>query len=158
MRILTVLLLAVLGLPLLAGGGYLLSLGGSAMYVLSGLWLLLVAWAVLQRRRWALGTYALWLLVLPAASLAALVVRDRLHAPSPGVATGAARRRPAQQVVKDGLVQFGAVHAARPVDQVVRLIHQHSDAPLVEGGQTVEQGAHVEVVVVIADHHVRPTA
>ena len=64
MRILTVLLLALLGLPMLAGGIYLLRLGGSAMYVLSGVWLLLVAWAVIRRRRWAPTAYALWLLVL----------------------------------------------------------------------------------------------
>lgn len=69
MRILTVLLLALPGLPLLAGGLYLLSLGGSAMYALSGLWLLLVAWAVIRRWRWALPAYAAWMLVLLAWSL-----------------------------------------------------------------------------------------
>ncbi|PJJ98583.1 hypothetical protein CO641_08235 [Lysobacteraceae bacterium NML91-0213] len=59
-----------------------------------------------------IGLLPLWLLVLPAASLAALVVRDRLHAPSPGVATGAARRRPAQQAQRRR-----ATRATRPRPQ-----------------------------------------
>ena len=38
------------------------------------------------------------------------------------------------------------------------LIHQHCDAPLIEQGQAVEQGVHVEVVVVVTHHHIGPTA
>lgn len=69
MRALTLLLLAILGLPLTLGGGYLLALGGSPFYVLSGVVVLIAAFGVLKRQRWATPLYAIWLLVLLAWSL-----------------------------------------------------------------------------------------
>ncbi|MNM88984.1 hypothetical protein D3C81_1012080 [compost metagenome] len=62
------------------------------------------------------------------------------------------------QGVEFALVQFRAVHAAAALDQVVRLVHQQRHAPVVEHGEAVEQGGHVEVVVVVADHHIGPAA
>ncbi|MCD9045385.1 MULTISPECIES: hypothetical protein [unclassified Luteimonas] len=61
----------------------------------------------------AIGLLPLWLLVLPAASLVALLVRDRLLAPSPITATGAARRRPLQQAQRRR-----ATRATRPRPRV----------------------------------------
>jgi len=69
MHALTLVLLALLGLPLAIGGGWLLALGGSPFYLFSGLVVLAVAVSVFQRRRWAAPLYALWLLVLLAWSL-----------------------------------------------------------------------------------------
>ena len=64
MRVLTLLLLALLGIPLTLGGGYLLSLGGSAFYFISGVVVLVVAYATLKRLRWAAPLYAIWMVVL----------------------------------------------------------------------------------------------
>ncbi len=69
MRALTLLLLAILGLPLTFGGSYLLALGGSPFYVFSGVVVLITAFGVLKRKRWATPLYAIWLLVLLAWSL-----------------------------------------------------------------------------------------
>ena len=69
MRALTLLLLAILGLPLTFGGSYLLALGGSPFYLLSGVVVLITAFGVLKRKRWATPVYAIWLLVLLAWSL-----------------------------------------------------------------------------------------
>ena len=69
MHALTILLLALLGLPLTIGGGWLLSLGGSPFYLFSGLVVLAVAVGLLARKRWATPLYAVWLLVLLAWSL-----------------------------------------------------------------------------------------
>jgi len=69
MHALTILLLALLGLPLTIGGGWLLSLGGSPFYLFSGLVVLAVAVGMLARKRWATPLYAVWLLVLLAWSL-----------------------------------------------------------------------------------------
>ena len=69
MHALTILLLALLGLPLTIGGGWLLSLGGSPFYLFSGLVVLVVAVGLLARKRWATPLYAVWLLVLLAWSL-----------------------------------------------------------------------------------------
>lgn len=49
------------GLYLLGGGAWLVSLGGSAYYVVAGVVLLAVAWALYMRRPLALGLYALLL-------------------------------------------------------------------------------------------------
>ncbi|CAM5580699.1 hypothetical protein SSTU70S_03029 [Stutzerimonas stutzeri] len=38
----------------------------------------------------------------------------------------------------------------------MRFVHQHADAPLIGQRQPVEQGADIEVVVVVADHHISP--
>lgn len=69
MRALTLLLLAILGLPLTFGGSYLLALGGSPFYLFSGVVVLITAFGVLKRKRWATLVYAIWLLVLLAWSL-----------------------------------------------------------------------------------------
>lgn len=69
MHALTLLLLALLGLPLTVGGGWLLALGGSPFYLLGGLVVLAVAVGLFQRRRWAAPLYAAWLVVLLAWSL-----------------------------------------------------------------------------------------
>lgn len=69
MRLLTLMLLVVLGLALAVGGGWLVSLGGSPAYLLSGLLLLAVAFGLHRRARWALPLYAGWLLALMAWSL-----------------------------------------------------------------------------------------
>ncbi len=52
--------------------------------------------------------------------------------------------------------EFCAVHRARTLDQVVRLVHQHRDAPWVQRGEAVQQRAGVEIVVVVAHHDVAP--
>lgn len=59
----TAVLFALLGAFLIGGGGWLLLLGGSPYYLLAGLALAAVALALLRRRPWALGVFAL-LLVL----------------------------------------------------------------------------------------------
>lgn len=69
MHALTLLLLAILGLPLTFGGSYLLALGGSPFYLFSGVVVLITAFGVLKRKRWATPVYAIWLLVLLAWSL-----------------------------------------------------------------------------------------
>ncbi|MNQ42036.1 hypothetical protein D3C85_557300 [compost metagenome] len=68
------------------------------------------------------------------------------------------RRGDASEGLEAGLLEFGGVHAAAALDQVVRLVHQQGHAPFVEQGQAVQQAAQVEVVVVVADHHVGPAA
>jgi hypothetical protein len=55
-----------------------------------------------------------------------------------------------------GARQVRAVHAAGAAVEVVRLVHQHTDAPAVELGQSVKHGAAVKVVVVVTHHHIRP--
>ena len=69
MRVLTLLLLAILGIPLTLGGGYLLGLGGSPFYFLSGIAILVVGFGFIKRARWALPLYAVWMLVLVVWSL-----------------------------------------------------------------------------------------
>ncbi|EBN0460842.1 PQQ-binding-like beta-propeller repeat protein, partial [Salmonella enterica subsp. enterica serovar Dublin] len=64
MRVLSLVLLAILGLPLTFGGAYLLALGGSPFYFLSGLAVLATAFGFIKRTRWALPLYAAWLVVL----------------------------------------------------------------------------------------------
>ena len=64
MRVLSLVLLAILGLPLTFGGAYLLALGGSPFYFLSGLAVLATAFGFIKRARWALPLYAAWLVVL----------------------------------------------------------------------------------------------
>ena len=59
----------------------------------------------------------------------------------------------AQELVR---VQCGAVHAARAVDQVVRLVHQQRGAPALVFGQCEPVRAHIEPVVVVAHQHVAP--
>ena len=54
------------------------------------------------------------------------------------------------------LVEGRRVHAARPLDHVVGLINQHTDAPLVAYRHGVQHGAGVKVIVVVAHHHVGP--
>ncbi|MNH01920.1 hypothetical protein D3C79_611450 [compost metagenome] len=56
------------------------------------------------------------------------------------------------------LVEAGAVHLSGPLDQVVRLVHQQRQAPLVDLRQAEQQGALVEVVVVVGHQHVDPTS
>jgi hypothetical protein len=53
-------------------------------------------------------------------------------------------------------LQLRGVHAARAFQQVVRFVHEHGDAPagVLHGGE--EEGAAVEVVVVVAHDHVAP--
>ena len=62
--IIAVICLLLLALPLLWGGVQLLGLGGSAFYLLSGVWLLVVAFGVLRRQRWSGWAYSAWLAVL----------------------------------------------------------------------------------------------
>ncbi len=62
----TAALLALIGLVLLAGGGWLLSLGGSAYYLLAGLGFLITAILLFQKNAHALSVYA----VIIVASLA----------------------------------------------------------------------------------------
>ncbi len=64
--------------------------------------------------------------------------------------------RLAGEADEGALIELGAVHATCPVNQVVRLVHQQADAPVVGQRQPVEEGAAIEVVVVVTDHHVRP--
>ncbi|MGB3071052.1 MAG: hypothetical protein WBC18_21035, partial [Ottowia sp.] len=60
------LLLAVMGLGLAIGGGWLLSLGGSPYYLIAGLAWLLAAWLLWRRRRsGALVTAAVAVLTVP---------------------------------------------------------------------------------------------
>jgi len=56
------------------------------------------------------------------------------------------------------LHQFKRIHAAASFDQIMGFVYQQGDAPVVATGQAEEQGGHVEVVVVVADHHIRPAA
>lgn len=69
MRALSLVLLLILGLPLAFGGAYLLALGGSPFYCLSGIAVLATAFGLYKRTRWALPLYAVWMLVLLAWSL-----------------------------------------------------------------------------------------
>ncbi|MBQ0132232.1 MAG: hypothetical protein KBT18_08705, partial [Comamonas sp.] len=64
MRVLTLVLMAILGLPLTFGGAYLLALGGSPFYFISGVAVLVAAFGFIKRSRWALPLYAVWMLVL----------------------------------------------------------------------------------------------
>jgi quinoprotein glucose dehydrogenase len=59
--VVSLLFAALTGLYLLAGGAWLLALGGSVYYVVAGIVLLGVAWLLLRRRPGALGLYALLL-------------------------------------------------------------------------------------------------
>jgi len=63
-RALTLLLTLLLGLALASGGTWLLALGGSPFYLLSGVLLLVVAWGLWRHRRWPTWLYAGWLLLL----------------------------------------------------------------------------------------------
>ncbi len=49
---------------------------------------------------------------------------------------------------------FSGIHLARAVDHVVRLINQHAYPPLVGVGHAVQHGAHIEIVVVVANDHI----
>jgi quinoprotein glucose dehydrogenase len=64
MHALTLLLLILLGVPLTCGGAWLLALGGSPFYAVSGVVVLIAAWGFYRRARWSVALYALWLLVL----------------------------------------------------------------------------------------------
>jgi len=64
--------------------------------------------------------------------------------------------RRGRQALEIAEIQTGAVHASATFQQIVRFVHQHADAPLVGLRQSMEQGADVEVVVVIADDHIGP--
>lgn len=55
------------------------------------------------------------------------------------------------------LIEAGAVHLPATLDQVVRLVGQHRDFPLIELGETEQQRAEIEVIVVVGDDHVHPT-
>ena len=55
-----------------------------------------------------------------------------------------------------GMGKLGAVHAAGAGVQVVRLVHQHADAPRRINTQGIQHRAAVKVVVVIAHHHIAP--
>jgi len=59
--VVSLLFAALTGLYLLAGGAWLLALGGSVYYVVAGIVLLGVAWLLARRRPGALGLYALLL-------------------------------------------------------------------------------------------------
>ena len=63
------LLLALLGLPLAIGGAWLLALGGSPFYLLSGVVVLISAWGFYRRSRWSVLLYAAWLVLLLAWAL-----------------------------------------------------------------------------------------
>ena len=54
--------------------------------------------------------------------------------------------------------QFGAVHGARALEQVVGFVDQHRDAPIIGHGQRMQQRAAVEVVVVVTHHQVAPAS
>src|SRR5690606_33677036 len=58
---LTVLLLALIGLVLTGGGGWLLSLGGSPYYLIAGLVFLVTAFLLHRRRAAALWLYAVFI-------------------------------------------------------------------------------------------------
>ena len=62
------------------------------------------------------------------------------------------------QGVEYALIQFSGIHAAGAINQVVGFIDQYGDAPVIEDCQPVEQGGHVEIVVVVAYHQIRPAA
>jgi len=55
-------LMALFALPLLIGGGYLLSLGGSPYYVIAGIMMLLTAWLLLKRHWGAYALYSLFII------------------------------------------------------------------------------------------------
>ena len=54
----TVVVVAIMGLGLLAGGAWLEALGGSAYYLIAGIMLLLTSWLLGRRRAEALWVYA----------------------------------------------------------------------------------------------------
>ena len=54
------------------------------------------------------------------------------------------------------MAQVGAVHRAAARHQVVRLVDEQADAPVVLDRQCMQHGAAVEVVVVVAHDHVAP--
>src|SRR3954454_23723424 len=54
----TIVLVAIMGLGLLAGGAWLEALGGSAYYLIAGIMLLLTSWLLGRRRAEALWVYA----------------------------------------------------------------------------------------------------
>ena len=64
MRILATLLILIFGVTLTLGGGTLLSVGGSAFYLFSGLVLLAVTFGLIKRKAWATTVYAVWMVVL----------------------------------------------------------------------------------------------
>ncbi|MNS30124.1 hypothetical protein D3C72_621470 [compost metagenome] len=66
-------------------------------------------------------------------------------------------RRGFAHAAEGELIKTGAVHLPAAFDQVVRLVRQHRDFPLIKLGQTEQHGAEVEVIVVVGDHHVYPT-
>ena len=66
------------------------------------------------------------------------------------------RRRHRPQRVPGGGIEFGAVHLARPVWQVVGLVDQQRHAPALGLGQAVQQRAAVKPVVVVAHQHIAP--
>ncbi|MND80256.1 hypothetical protein D3C80_720240 [compost metagenome] len=61
------------------------------------------------------------------------------------------------QYLQGTLVEAGAVHLAPALDQVVRFVHQYRQAPLIGLGQAKQQRTEIEVIVVVAHHHVNPT-
>ena len=64
------------------------------------------------------------------------------------------RRRPHRPQLRR--LQAGAVHGPGTIDQVVRFVDEHADAPCVRQRQAVQQRGAVEEVVVVADDHVAP--
>jgi hypothetical protein len=64
--------------------------------------------------------------------------------------------RDAVRLFERPALQLRGVHAACALQQVVRFVHEHGDAPagVLHGGE--EEGAAVEVVVVVAHDHVAP--
>jgi hypothetical protein len=54
----TIVLVAIMGLGLLAGGAWLAALGGSVYYLIAGIMLLLTSWLLARRRAEALWIYA----------------------------------------------------------------------------------------------------
>ena len=78
----------------------------------------------------------------------------RLHQRIEGALHGAGRGLRRGADLADA--QFGAVHAPRTLDQVVRLVDQHGQLPVQGLRQAPEQAVAVEQVVHIAHHHIGP--
>ena len=66
------------------------------------------------------------------------------------------RRRGSPHCFKTRLIQFGCVHLPRAAKQVVSLVHQHADTPLIGDGQSRQCCVQIKVTIVVADDYITP--
>lgn len=159
-------LLALFGIPILVGGVWLISLGGSWYYLFAGLGLLVTAWFLLRRSMFAVWVYLLvfagtlvW--ALWEAGLSGWPQVPRLVAPTvvlilvllaiPALGDGVRRGQVAASLA--GLVAAGAAMAVLLVsERPVAIAQQQPDQPLPPAGEEpavpgVEPEAAVEPAV-----------